>query len=1367
MNRKLLPYERGLCQQLGLSEDDYLLFLAAQRDYALSGAERLETLRGEPTAIVLFVVGVLMQVGAALLAPKPEVQKQKYQRQLRDKSFAPRSGFNGTQELARYGDPINLVYCNDSINPKGAVRVATSLLWSSVESTGTGQYMQLLLLVGASNIKKLDFNKTAFGQLPARQFSASNTWMYYSPDRGPVEFSKRTHGDDRDPAAVPGATITHLPRNLSNQLWEGYSQAYTPTTATELGVYAPIPIHVDVLERDQEGKVRSAPIGIAIDGGAFQDFYNVGDQFQLRFNQVDRQIDEDDAASAKEAAKDLRLQLVNNLDRGAIYRLGSANFKMRWVDDDMSLNSSSIRAGFECTEPGRRPTTNYDRVKARQYEEDDKEPYEKARKLLKLAVDGEIPELKINGLVANEVVEANLASAHAYVFRYTAEQLKETDGKLPAYAEDLTMPKLSGLGDLGEQNKNYLFTGERTLTWTNDLDENSSIVFPVGGSVAFTQAILKEFLSEKPKLSTKKLRQELRSDRKKLRRIRDRLMSGGASKQLRKYIIATDPTAIAIKARIKELNDLLSNDLEELNDVWKAEAKQQPTAIDLANQIAKERENFEVLSDADASAKRLARIEKKIETLREQRKDFIDDYIAQKRRQNKRTRAQLKAWRDEKSDKQQELNELINDLLDDTRENLLTITRESTVPFDLPGISQERFACGLDCIDDKLEELNNEKRWTPDLVGVRLVKQSINELIAEKRKALAWANDVIKNWNRLVADVDDSFYCKALVKMSKALYQTVTSCNQVRFNFRVRLFRRISGRAKTYGEHDAPDGYKLSDNGVKRRTMFFSMLVRNSDGGSWLRVPQVFAVERGNDADHYITLMFESANKAKREFRFIPVVDPSAEIKESGYSGYAYIHNAGSVKTIGVADGVVSFYGRFVSLAGNLFPDMRERGPNYTNEWDMFSVHSDTQVQASYDNGPEAKLVNVTEQTRCPIFGKYQDMSLLAFHTYASNGVEDLRSITAYVQEGKSSWKVADDGSGPYQSGNGACYAPDIFADTVMDATNGIKNFANANAVDWDRLALAKRFCKNNGLGCQLFMDGVIADRRGWREFWVEAAPFSLLEFARMNGKETLVPALPVTADGRATTSLTISALFNEGNILEDSYREEYLDYGDNTKDLVATVIYREITADEIFARNTSVTLCRSDTNTNDAIWQTFDLSDWVSQKEQAVLYGRMLCQQRRYVQRTIEFKTVPTDSPVQPGAYIFVDIGLKRWDSVRTGVVQESGVLDLPLDVAVQDGVYTVMTYNSESDPQVHSGVAITNGVATNLNATPGSLFVLGNSSDARRVFRVTDVALNEDAEITVRGVEHPCVINGGSATSLVADLSAGLFKEIGVDCG
>jgi hypothetical protein len=94
-------------------------------------------------------------------------------------------------------------------------------------------------------------------------------------------------------------------------------------------------------------------------------------------------------------------------------------------------------------------------------------------------------------------------------------------------------------------------------------------------------------------------------------------------------------------------------------------------------------------------------------------------------------------------------------------------------------------------------------------------------------------------------------------------------------------------------------------------------------------------------------------------------------------------------------------------------------------------------------------------------------------------------------------------------------------------------------------------------------------------------------------------------------------------------------------------------------------------------------------------------------------------------------------------------------------------MTYNSERLPEVHTGISVVGGVAVDLAAAEGSLFVLGSTADSRRVFRVTDVSLSEEGEVTVRGVEHPCTINGATATSLVADLSDGLFKEIGVDCG
>lgn len=1361
MNRKLLPYEHGLCQQLGLTEEQYFEFLAAQRDYALSEAQHRETLRADPVSIVLAVVGVIFQVASVLLAPKPETPSKKNTVSRRDKSFAPRSGFNGTQELARYGDPINLVYCNDKINPKGQVRVGTSLLWSAVESTGTGQFIQLLLLIGAAKVLRIDVNKTAFGQLPARQFSSSNTWVYYSPQNGPVSFGARVLGDTRDPVAEVGGSITHLTRTLSGTSGEGYSQAYTPTTSTDLGVYAPIPINVDIIERDEDGKLRYADNGIEISEG-FAGSYSVGSTFTLRIRQVERKQNEDKFAVAKEAAKDLRLQLVNNLDRGAIYRLGSASFKVRSVSGDLSLDGGAVTAQFECTEAGVGPTSRYDRMRAKLFKDEDKDIYENAKDILTAPVDEAVKELTDADIAS--IFSADEKANKKYWLGFTEGQKKERQRKSTLFAEDFTIPKFGGVGNPTGGNRDYNFTGEITVTWIDDLDKTRTRKIPRGGSIALTRKLQKLFLANKPKIDNDLLRAEYRDDRERLRRIEQQLLGGRAKKLIRQSLIATNPELKVIVDRIKELNDLLSNDVEELEREWRAEAKTTAAYADLTNQIRAQSELIQNLKDSDATPKRISRERDTLADLRERRRDYVADFIADKRKANKPSRANRKAWRDEREIKREERRAFIDNNIDNEQDRLLEIVRLSTVSFVLTGIDTERFACGIKCINQKLDSLQG--KFTVDQVGTTKVIEEFDKLIAEKQQAKQWVNYLLKNWRTLIRDNDDSFFVKALVKSAKALYTTVTACNTVRFNFKVRLFRRISGRQKEYGEYEAPDGYKLSDNGLERRTMFFYMLIRKSGETAFSRVPKLFAVERGNDVDNYISVLFTSGTRAKREFRFIPVCDPAAEIRESGYSGYAYIYNSGSATSISAAGGSVQYFGKEVAVDANQFPALKERGPIYTNEWDLFSNSSDTQVQSSYDNGPEAKLVNVTEQTICPISGKYQNMSLLAFHTYASNGVEDLRSITAFVQEGKSSWKVADDGSGPFQSGESTSYAPDIFTDTILDATNGIKNFANSNAIDWERLALAKRFCKNNGLGCQFFMDGVIADRRGWREFWVEVAPYSLLEFARMNGKETLIPALPVTSSGAATTSLTISAMFNEGNILEDSYREEYLDFGDNTKDLIATVVYREIVNDEIFPRDTSVTICRSDTDLDDAVWQTFDLSDWVSQREQAVLYARYLCQQRRYVRRTVEFKTYPTESPIQPGTYIFVDIGLDRWDSVRTGVVGEAGALDVPLGVGLADGTFTVMTYDSVNPPTVHQSVTIQDGVAVNLNVPPGTLFVLGTNSNGKRVFRVTDVSLSEEAEVTVRAVEHPSSISGGSARSLVADLSAGLFRELGVSC-
>ena len=137
--RKLLPYEYQLIETLGITKEEYLEFVAIQQEYKDLKAGTALDIRGATgteVAIVLTVVGILFQVGAALLAPKPEIPSvSDRRRRTREQRFAPAFGFNSTQELASYGDPVNLVYTNQ--NKLGDVRVAGSLVWSAVDNFGS------------------------------------------------------------------------------------------------------------------------------------------------------------------------------------------------------------------------------------------------------------------------------------------------------------------------------------------------------------------------------------------------------------------------------------------------------------------------------------------------------------------------------------------------------------------------------------------------------------------------------------------------------------------------------------------------------------------------------------------------------------------------------------------------------------------------------------------------------------------------------------------------------------------------------------------------------------------------------------------------------------------------------------------------------------------------------------------------------------------------------------------------------------------------------------------------------------------------------------------------------------------------------
>jgi len=644
---------------------------------------------------------------------------------------------------------------------------------------------------------------------------------------------------------------------------------------------------------------------------------------------------------------------------------------------------------------------------------------------------------------------------------------------------------------------------------------------------------------------------------------------------------------------------------------------------------------------------------------------------------------------------------------------------------------------------------------------------------------------------------DDYFNTKALVRIEEAFYQVVSPCHIVDFSIKARVFKRVSGRQEEYGSNRRGSGYSSADNGLKHRSSMFVVKVKRTTDSSYSYVPAIFVIRRAADIENFVYLRFDSnltgaVNGQNFQFKFEPIYDVIAEANKTpalrtfeGKIRFAYLENNGTEQTLGVN---LSFAPTaFMHFTGSiqespLFPPINQQ-PAGTNEWDVFSVNSDTQLQFSFDNGPELMLAAVTEQivdSYENYLGLYNNLCLIGLNLYSGKSVQDLRSFSVFVEQGRLCRLLRTSGTvngiawgqSGFQylsdSANGyANTAPDIFIDTVLDAQDGIGRHASVHSVDLEQLAKSKKFCETNNL----FVDGVIAEPVSWRQFWAQTSGFSLLELAKVGGQDVLIPAVPyVQNTGAITRQIGISALFNQGNIIEESYKEEFIDYGENTQDMIVSVIYRKNDTDNGFAVNTSVDVQFADIIENNASRKTIDASAFVTQRQQAILMAKFLCNSKRYSQRAIEFKTFPTDSPVFPGAYIYVELAHNQWDGIYTGTIEDGGKLNLPVTTTIPDGTnYSMLVYTPDggaSSTQLFTGVTVANNqarVGNDFGAFQnyvGKLFVIGTVVNTKRVFRVTEVQMDEEGEVTIRAVHHATDGNGLSMISRgLAETVNGLF--------
>jgi hypothetical protein len=617
----------------------------------------------------------------------------------------------------------------------------------------------------------------------------------------------------------------------------------------------------------------------------------------------------------------------------------------------------------------------------------------------------------------------------------------------------------------------------------------------------------------------------------------------------------------------------------------------------------------------------------------------------------------------------------------------------------------------------------------------------------------------------------EALYVKGLARVEEAAYSSVTECNILDIALRFQSYRRISGRSSVYGSSQIEYGHTASDNGAKARTSMFAIWYRLDGTGEYNRLPFIFCCRSFNEQNvfAYVKLITRNAGPRRIEVKLEAVIDTYIEIRTFHTRGYCYLDAAAPLATLGSDatedSNIQVFFNGALYIDNNRgdYPAFN-KSPLNTSEFDLFNYDAFTTTSFSFESATEIQITAITEQ-RIESWASYREnlyggLSTLALHAISGAGTKDLRSISAYVTEGKrvrllpttQNYFGTEATGSPNEAvinafarstpSNSSSFAPDIFLDTILDSINGIGRYASLHSVDVMQLAQSKRFCQRN----RLFMDGVIADGRAWREFWAQAAPFSLLELGKIGGKETLVPALPyVKSTGEITRAVSITALFNQGNILEDTFKEEFIDYGASVQDVIITLVYRDVERSSVFPRNNSVEVRRTDTQEANAVRESLDISQFVTTRAQAILLGKYICQARRFNRRAIEFTTFPTDIFVMPGSYIYVETSNNQWDGIYTGRIEAGGALNAPLQ-GIPDGVYNVLTYGSSDGTRSFNAVTVTANAATALASRVGNLFVLGQAVRSKRVFRVTEVTMEEEGETTVRATEHPCDINGQS---------------------
>lgn len=169
----------------------------------------------------------------------------------------------------------------------------------------------------------------------------------------------------------------------------------------------------------------------------------------------------------------------------------------------------------------------------------------------------------------------------------------------------------------------------------------------------------------------------------------------------------------------------------------------------------------------------------------------------------------------------------------------------------------------------------------------------------------------------------------------------------------------------------------------------------------------------------------------------------------------------------------------------------------------------------------------------------------------------------------------------------------------------------------------------------KLWFNGVIEQQVNAIDYVSTTAEFFLMSFVSRNGVYTLRPLLPLNGSNQIdVTALTPSATFTDDNILPGSFAKQFIDNNDR-RDVNASVAWNYTTCEEIGSE--SSTIVRYSTTAIDAPLIQFDMTDFCTHIDHAVIYAKYFLARRKHSTHQIAFQVPILTSELIPTQIIKV----------------------------------------------------------------------------------------------------------------------------------